>query len=211
MSDEQHSIAIFLQSSVAKERQQGIVQAARGNHTALIQKIAELAGADPDHETRYFARKALEHLQKLAQPAEPEPDKFLVVDIEKLFNSDDPHARFAGLKKVLVDKTPTGRFLLLDALAREPIVQIRASLILGVGHFRNPQDVAVLAPFLKNEDSRVRANTVEALALIASEEAYRHIISMMNDSDNRVKANVLKTLQDVGGQSLFNLLKKDGN
>lgn len=208
MSSDQHNIAVLMESSVAKERQQGIILAARGNHTALIPKITALAGSDPDQETCYFARKALEHLQKIAQPvAQQETDKFSAVDIEKLFHSDDPHARFAGLKKVLADKTPTGRFLLLDALSREPIVQIRASLIIGVGHFRNPQDVAVLAPFLKNEDSRVRANTVEALSLIASEEAHRYVISMMNDSDNRVKANVLKTLQEVGGQSLFNLLK----
>ncbi|MDD3146561.1 MAG: HEAT repeat domain-containing protein [Candidatus Riflebacteria bacterium] len=208
MSSDQHNIEVLLQSSVARERQQGVVLAARGNHVALIPTITVLAGADPDQETRYFARKALEHLQQIAQPVQQEPDKFSAVDIEKLFHSDDPHARFAGLKKVLAEKTPTGRFLLLDALAREPIVQIRASLIIGVGHFRNPEDVSALAPYLKNEDARVRANTVEALSLIASEEAYRFIISMMNDDDNRVKANVLKSLQEVGGQSLFNLLKK---
>ncbi len=207
MSDETHKISLLLESSVARERQQGIVLAARGNHVALIARVTAIAGADPDQETRYFARKALEHLQSLAQPSQPEQDKFSAVDIEKLFNSDDPHARFAGLKKVLLEKTPTGRFQLLDALSREPIVQIRASLIIGVGHFRNPEDVKTLAPFLKNEDARVRSNCVEALAMIGGEEAQRHIVSAMNDDDNRVKANVLKALQGLGGSSLFNLLK----
>ncbi|HNX76501.1 MAG TPA: HEAT repeat domain-containing protein [Candidatus Rifleibacterium sp.] len=207
MSQEAHNISLRLESSVAKERQQGIVLAARGNLVAMIPRITAIAGSDPDQETRYFARKALEHLQQIAQPSEPEPDKFSAVDIEKLFNSEDPHARFAGLKKVLVEKTPTGRFLLLDALSREPIVQIRASLIIGVGHFRNPEDIKVIAPFLKNEDARVRSNTVEALALIGGEEALRHVVSVMSDDDNRVKANVLKALQGVGGPSLFNLLK----
>lgn len=166
-----------------------------------------MAGNDPDPETRYLARKALEHLNQQAQPITA-PDQFAAVDIEKLFHSDDPHARFAGLKKALVEKTPTGRFLLLDALSREPMVQLQASLIIGVGHFRNEDDTQALAKYLKSEDARVRANTVEALAMIGSEEALRQIIAVMGDQDNRVKANVLKALQEIGGQSLFNLLKK---
>ena len=183
--------------------------AARSGLVALVPRITEMAGNDPDPETRYLARKALEHLNQQEQPASASsPDQFAAVDIEKLFHSDDPHARFAGLKKVLVEKTPTGRFLLLDALSRESMVQLQASLIIGVGHFRNADDVLTLAKYLKNEDARVRANTVEALAMIGSEEALRQVIALMGDRDNRVKANVLKALQEIGGQSLFNLLKK---
>jgi len=206
---EQHNIAALLGSSEAGERKQGLVLAARSNIVALVPRITEMAGNDPDPETRYLARKALEHLkqQEQSEPASS-PDRFAAVDIEKLFHSEDPHARFAGLKKVLTEKTPTGRFLLLDALSREPMVQLQASLIIGVGHFRNEGDAPALAKYLKSEDARVRANTVEALAMIGSEEALRQIIAVMGDQDNRVKANVLKALQEIGGQSLFNLLKK---
>ena len=87
-------------------------------------------------------------------------------------------------------------------------MQLQASLIIGVGHFRNEDDAHTLAKYLKSEDARVRANTVEALAMIGSEEALRQIVAVMGDQDNRVKANVLKALQEIGGQSLFNLLKK---
>lgn len=209
MTLEQHNVAALLGSSEAGERKQGLVLAARSNLFALVPRITGMAGNDPDPETRYLARKALEHLNQQAQ-SEPEtaPDKFSAVDIEKLFHSDDPHARFAGLKKVLTEKTPTGRFLLLDALSRETMVQLQASLIIGVGHFRNEADAQILAKYLKSEDARVRANTVEALAMIGSEESLRQIIAVMGDQDNRVKANVLKALQEIGGQSLFNLLKK---
>lgn len=208
MSQDLHGIAILLESSVAKERQQGIVMAVRGNHSGLKGKITDLAGSDPDQETRYLARKGLERMQQAAEPLDSEADKFSAVDIEKLFNSADPHARFAGLKKVLAQKSDTGRFMLLNALSHESMPQIRASLVIGVGHFGKSEDVAILAPYLKDEDSRVRANTVEALAMIASEDAYRHIISAMHDDDNRVKTNVVKALQEIGGPSLFNLLKK---
>ncbi len=207
MTLEQHNIAALLDSSASGERKQGLVLAARSNLVALVPRITEMAGNDPDPETRYLARKALEHLNQQEQSIAT-PDQFAAVDIEKLFHSDDPHARFAGLKKVIVEKTPTGRFLLLDALSREPMVQLQASLIIGVGHFRNEDDAHTLAKYLKSEDARVRANTVEALAMIGSEEALRQIVAVMGDQDNRVKANVLKALQEIGGQSLFNLLKK---
>ena len=115
MTLEQHNIAALLDSSASGERKQGLVLAARSNLVALVPRITEMAGNDPDPETRYLARKALEHLNQQEQSIAT-PDQFAAVDIEKLFHSDDPHARFAGLKKVIVEKTPTGRFLLLDAL-----------------------------------------------------------------------------------------------
>jgi len=209
MGEELHSIARLLISSVAKERQQGIVLAVRGSYTKLAQKITELAGADPDAETRYLARKAIEKLGEFIQAeSETQEDQFASLGIEKLLQSDNPQARFAGLKKIVAEKSRTGRFMLLSALAAETMPQLRASMIIGVGHFKNPEDVVALAPFLKNEDSRIRANTVEALTMIASEDAFRCIIAAMSDDDNRVKANVVKALQAIGGPSLFSLLKK---
>lgn len=209
MGEELNSIARLLISSVAKERQQGIVLAVRGSHIPLVQKITEIAGADPDAETRYLARKALEKLGEFIQAnTETQEDQFASLGIEKLLHSEDPQARFAGLKKIIAEKSRTGRFMLLSALAAEVVPQLKASMIIGVGHFKNPDDVMALAQYLKNDDSRIRANTVEALAMIASEDAFRCIIAAMGDEDNRVKANVVKSLQAIGGPSLFALLKK---
>lgn len=208
MVEDLNSLARLLISPVPKERQQGIVLAVRGNHSRLANKIAELAGSDPDQETRYLARKGLERLGTDEKEAVAIEDQFVAIDIEKLLQAEDPKARFAGLKKILVEKSKTGRFMLLSALADEQLVQLKASMIIGIGHFRNSEDVPFMAQFLKHEDSRIRANCVEALAMIASEEAYRVIVSAMGDSDNRVKANVVKALQEIGGPSLFELLKK---
>lgn len=208
MGEDLNSLSRLLISSVAKERQQGIVLAVRGNHSQLLTKITEIAGSDPDPETRYLARKGLEKLGELARSETPEEDQFAAIGIEKLLQSTDPHARFAGLKKLLAEKSRTGRFMLLAALSTETVAQLKASMIIGVGHFHNPEDVAALAPFLKHEDSRIRANTVEAMAMISSEDAYRCIVAAMGDEDNRVKTNVVKALQSIGGPSLFELLKK---
>ena len=209
MSDELNldQITELLDSTVVKLRQQGIVLAVRGGQRQLIRRITEIAGSDVDEETRIVARKALERLGQ--EPGEPPDDSsYAELTVEQLLKHANPHARFAGLKKLLTEKSRTGRMLLLNALNVETVAQLKASLIIGLGRFANPDDVAVLAPYLKNEDARIRANTVEALAMIESEDASRCIISCMSDDDNRVKTNVVKALQGIGGQSLFNLLKK---
>ncbi|MBU1109429.1 MAG: HEAT repeat domain-containing protein [Candidatus Riflebacteria bacterium] len=209
MSDEINfdRITELLDSSVAKERQQGIVLAVRGALRQLISRITEIAGSDADEETRFIARKALERFAQ-EQASSPEDAEYSELSVEQLLDHEDPHARFAGLKMLLAEKSRTGRLLLLNALNAETVLQLKASMIIGLGRFANPDDVSVLAPYLKNEDARIRANSIEALALIESEDAYRCIISCMSDSDNRVKTNVVKALQGIGGQSLFNLLKK---
>lgn len=197
----------LLNSSVAKERQQGIILSVRGAVNQFTPQITEIAGNDDDEETRFLARKALERLsQGLSE--HPDEDRFAQLTIEQLLAHEDPHARFTGLKKLLAEQSRTGRMLLLNAINTESVSQLKASMIIGLGKFANPDDVSVLAPFLKNEDARIRANAIEALAMIASEDAYRCVISCMSDEDNRVKANVVRALQNVGGQSLFNLLKK---
>ncbi len=207
MSQNSDDIARFLASSLAGERQHGIILAVKAGRVDLIAHITEIAGSDPDQETRNLARKALEHLQSVVQPSQTQTDTYAAIGIEKLLQADDPYARFAGLKKILTQKTPEARFLLLSALSKETVPQLLASFVIGVGHFHNPDDVKTLAPFLQNADARIRANTVEALAMIAGEEAYRLIIAVMGDEDNRVRANVVKALQVIGGQSLFELLK----
>jgi HEAT repeat protein len=207
MGDDSSSAGRLLLSSIAKERQQGIVVAVRDHQTCLIRRITDIAGSDPDQETRYIARKALEKLSRLAKP-EHSIDAFAAVDLERLLHSEDPAARFAGLKRIVEEKSRTGRFLLLSALSAETVLQLKASMVSAVGSFQNSEDVLVIAPYLKHEDSRIRANAVEALALIASEDAFKCIVAAMPDDDNRVKANVVKALQGMGGSSLFELLKK---
>ncbi|PKL41906.1 MAG: hypothetical protein CVV41_17220 [Candidatus Riflebacteria bacterium HGW-Riflebacteria-1] len=197
----------LLNSSVAKERQQGIVLSVRGALSQFVPQITELAGNDGDEETRILARKALERLGQ-GQSEHPSEEPFAQLSVEQLLAHEDPHARFYGLKKLLTEQSRTGRLLLLNAINTETVSQLKASMIIGLGKFANADDVSVLAPFLKNEDARIRANAVEALAMIAGEDAYRCIISCMSDDDNRVKTNVVRALQNVGGQSLFNLLKK---
>jgi len=199
--------AKLLASSVAHERQQGIVMAVRGGFSSLIQQLTEIAGNDSDEETRFLARKALERLSHDTDEHVDE-EAFAQLTVEQLLAHENPHARVVGLKKLLAAPDRTGRLLLLNALGRETMPRLIASMIIGLGRFANHEDISVIAQFLMHEDARIRANAVEAMAMFDSEDACRHIISCMSDEDNRVKANVVRVLQGIGGQSLFNLLKK---
>lgn len=52
-----------------------------------------------------------------------------------------------------------------------------------------------IAPYLKDEDKRVRANAVEAISAISSSERARDLlIPYLRDKDNRVKANTALAL-----------------
>ncbi|PKL46243.1 MAG: hypothetical protein CVV42_17075, partial [Candidatus Riflebacteria bacterium HGW-Riflebacteria-2] len=196
----------LIASSVALERQEGIVMAVRGGFFSLIQPITEIAGNDSDDETRFLARKALERLSG-AQEEHPDNVAFAQLSVEQLLAHEDPHARLTGLKKLPAPPDRTGRLLLLNALGAETVPQLIASMVIGLGRYANPEDISVIAPFLRHGDARIRANAVEALAMFEKEEAYRFVIGSMADEDNRVKANVVRALQGIGGQSLFNLLK----
>lgn len=199
-------VAELLASTVAKDRQQAVVAVVRAELAQFIPQITEMAGNDVDEETRFLARKALERLVG-RQKEQPDEGRFAQMPVEQLLAHEDPHARFYGLKKLLAAPNRTGRILLQNALNTETVLQLKASMIIGLGKFANPEDIVILVPFLKHEDARIRANTVEALAMIECEDSFRYIIGCMADEDNRVKTNVVKALQGIGGQSLFNLLK----
>lgn len=198
----------MLASGDPDARRQGIIFAARFSATSLIQKLTEIAGVDQDQELRILARKALEKLKSVSQPTDVPVDQFAQIHFEQLLQSEDPYARFAGLKKALQENSEVGRLCIQAALEKESVVQLKASMIMAVSRFGRPDDVDFLSQFLRDSDSRVRANTIEALAGIGGDAANRYIIAMMADEDNRVKANVVKALKGIGGPILLDLLRK---
>jgi HEAT repeat protein len=196
----------FLASEDAAERRQAVILAVKGNATSLTAKITQIAGSDPDQQLRALARKALERLRVPSMAADT--DKYADVHFEQLLQSEDPYARFAGLKKALTQNNEVARLCINAALEKESVPQLKASMIMAVGRFKLPDDVQTLSEYINDADSRVRANTVEALANIGGEQANRYIIAMMGDDDNRVKANVVKALKGLGGPNLLVLLRK---
>ncbi|MGM0599960.1 MAG: HEAT repeat domain-containing protein, partial [Candidatus Rifleibacteriota bacterium] len=201
------NISALLNSAGPDKRRQGIILTVKFDLTALKPSLTRIAGSDENHELRALARKGLERMNSRHSP-EDQDKKFAQIHFEQLLQSEDPYARFAGLKKALVENSDIARLCILAALKKEQIPQLKASMLMGIGRFGRHEDIATLSSFLRDSDSRVRANCVEALASIGGEEANRHIISLMSDQDNRVKANVIKALKGLGGPGLLELLKK---
>lgn len=200
-------IAALLQSDSPDHRRQGIILAARANAVNLSERLTAIAGSDPDQELRILARKALEKIRAGAAP-EAGDDAYANRHFEELLQSEDPYARFAGLKKALQQNTEIARLCILSALEKEKVAQLKASMIMAAGRFAREEDIELISEFLRDGDSRVRANAIEALATIGGETANRYIISMMGDEDNRVKTNVVKALKGLGGPNLLELLRR---
>lgn len=202
-------INALLASENPESRKQGILLAARLNNDSFIDKLTEIAGADPNQDIRVLARKALEHLKKAIElQTGAIEEKYANLHFEQLLQSEDPYARFAGLKRALQQSGDIARLCILSALEKETVAQLKASMIMAAGRFSKAEDVELISEFLRDPDSRVRANAIEALASIGGEAANHYIISMMGDDDNRVKTNVVKALKGLGGPGLLELLRR---
>ncbi len=202
-------ISSLLASENPDSRKQGILLAARLNNDSFVGKLTEIAGADSNQDIRVLARKALEHLKKALELQTGAVDeKYANLHFEQLLQSEDPYARFAGLKKALQQNGDIARLCILSALEKETVAQLKASMIMAAGRFGNGEDVELISEFLRDPDSRVRANAIEALASIGGDSANHYIISMMGDDDNRVKTNVIKALKGLGGPGLLELLRR---
>ncbi len=200
-------IVELLNSGNSEYRKQGILLAAKTNAVGLEDQLTRIAGSDPDQDLRILARKAIDRLKSTVSPNQAEDEKFANQHFEQLLQSEDPYARFAGLKKALNQNNSIARLCILSALEKEQVPQLKASMVMAVGRFASPDDVELISSFLRDSDSRVRANAVESLAVIGGEAANRHIIAMMADEDNRVKTNVVKALKGLGGPGLLQLLR----
>lgn len=81
--------------------------------------------------------------------------------------------------------------------------KIKACIVAAVGKIALPDDniLGFLTRALLDEDSRVRANAVEAIEKLEIANTARLLLPMLEDEDNRVRANVIKALWNKDNQS----------
>lgn len=88
---------------------------------------------------------------------------------------------------------------------------IRACAVKATGKLANAADEALglLSIALRDDDSRVRANAVEAIEMLKIADTARLLLPFLNDENNRVKANIIQALWDKHDQSaLLKTLKE---
>lgn len=71
---------------------------------------------------------------------------------------------------------------------------LKATLVAAIGKLGGRDDWKVVAPLLRDQDSRVAANAVEALEKLDNPECIESLIKIISHPDNRVRANVFKAI-----------------
>lgn len=72
--------------------------------------------------------------------------------------------------------------------------KVGATIISYLGNSRDPKCMSVFKKALKSSDSRVRANSVEALGKLDTETVSQLIVPLLEDEDNRVRSNAVKAV-----------------
>jgi HEAT repeat protein len=107
------------------------------------------------------------------------------------------------------DETSFERILeIKDILNSSDDPEIKGIVIRIMGYSGNESVVPVLTEYLQDPDSRIRAESVEALMDTGVEYVVELIQPMLNDFDNRVRANVAKGLWKLGGLTVLQSLKE---
>src|SRR5579872_1808991 len=95
----------------------------------------------------------------------------------------------AGLRllEIMAEASDRGRSLLLAQLLHHPNAQVRSKATLLVG--KSTQDVKWVSQRMGQDDSRVRANALEALWGMESEDCRQVFLEALEDPANRVVGN----------------------
>ncbi|MBF0407140.1 MAG: HEAT repeat domain-containing protein [Candidatus Riflebacteria bacterium] len=72
--------------------------------------------------------------------------------------------------------------------------QTLSTVLKFIGNLKSRLLTPVLIKFLSHQNSRTRANAIEALETNDDSEAINHLMIFINDTDNRIRGNALKAL-----------------
>ncbi len=172
----------------------GPAQAFCSNVKPLLQK--RLATMEENNEYNPIA---------VAVHEKTELDMFV---LEKHLKSEDFHVRLDAVAACGELDYRAALPKLVELLEREEHLWVISKLTKVIGPLGGARVIEKLLPYLEHNDDRIRANTVEGLDLIDSEDKYPHLMRMLDDKSNRVRANALKALRSLGGARFIELIRK---
>jgi len=114
----------------------------------------------------------------------------------------------AGLRllEVMAEASDRGRSLLLAQLLHHPNAQVRSKAALLVG--KSTQDVKWVSERMAETDSRIRANALEALWGVESEDCRQVFLDALDDPANRVVGNGVLGLYLLGAPTAIGSILK---
>lgn len=191
-----------LKSEDEQTRIDGCVELAKSKVANRFEILKKVYQQDPSSKVRYSIRKIFEHVSRTQKKAQTGKS-----NIEG-FNSEDPNVRVAAAQRVKELKDPKSADIIRQVLSEEKNPTVVATLISAIGALKQPQDVKLLASFLRHSDSRVRANVVESLLEINLPVSLSLVYPMLQDEDHRVRANAAKALAVEGKFGAMDILRR---
>ena len=164
------------------------------------------------------------YLTRLFELSKSAYEEVALTALQALFNAKDkrvpPHVldllnnpeytsqrRFLMLKIVMEFDIPFNADLLENILVKEKDVIVKSGLVKVFAKNCGESGVPLLIKCLKDEDPRVRANTVEVIEAQKIKGCENEIFKLLNDSENRVKVNAAKYLVKIGYKQAFYTLR----
>jgi hypothetical protein len=170
------------------------------NRIELLTKQGEIG-------TKFWAKKIFNDLGKYAFPEKAEQanqsknqlniSKELPVEIliQKLRSVDSTFVSLDIIKKLCESKKEEALELLKPYLqsCKDKVQISYLTKNLGI-NFPSDEMLSFLMPFLKHEDDRIVANTIEGIEAINSPKCIVVLSQMLSHSNNRVKSNAAKAI-----------------
>ncbi|OIP27891.1 hypothetical protein AUK22_04890, partial [bacterium CG2_30_54_10] len=201
-----------LSSPSEDERKEAVLALLKLQDPRAIDLLPNVVTMDRAVDVRYLARKAYYLLRdvipnKSGEPFLELPDGISLYDLEKLLLDENPRIRGEGIK--LTERLDPGSVapFLRNALAAEKITNLQAELITALGRSGSRNDIPTLASFLAASEPRMRANAIDALAVIGGVEALEFVVPLLRDPDNQVRTNAAKALQALDTGEMLKILR----
>ena len=135
-------------------------------------------------------------------------DEFDEVETELMNMTHQDYRRRVNAALTLHDIGPASITPRLSNLLKlEKNEYVIATLVKTLGKLGGETVVEALRPFLDHPDSRVRANTVEAIDLTRSQLRFSLLGPYIRDPDDRVRANAVKSLWKISPGNTRKLLE----
>ncbi|MDD2715695.1 MAG: HEAT repeat domain-containing protein [Candidatus Wallbacteria bacterium] len=172
--------------------------------TELLMWIAQ---NDVHPQIRAQARKIVDALQQKNAPQKqhtfcstPEPEATLLKGTagEKLWI----------LKLFQEGKVQISKQMIRELIPLEPDPLILSALLKALGQFGDDTDFLLITKGLEHENSRVRANAIEALKPLSSSLTYDYVLPLLSDPDARVRANAVLFLFSKDEGKTFAVLEE---
>lgn len=152
------------------------------------QHIDELAKqlSSSDEDIVYNTLKALGEIE----------DSSASSQIISIFSHKNPELIALAVETLGKIGDPSNLFAIRNLYQKNANPRIKACIVTAVSLLSLPDDdiLDFLTRSLRDDDSRVRANAIEAIERLDLPDVTRLLLPMLKDEDNRVRANVIKAL-----------------